>query len=350
MKKTLVALIIVIFGVLVGLRIMQVQKESNQESIGIEQTYARDGFPVELAPVESKIFDQHIRVNANVNGIKQDTVVTNVYARVKKIHHQVGDQVEANEVIISLDKEDPRSSAMYRQQKAVYDTILKTYNRMLDLYERGAVSQSQFDEIKLKLDVEKANLEAIVETVNLSSATGGVILDIQAREGEMVTPNAPVATVARTDRVRLVASVSEDDIKKIRVGQQVVVESYNDSKSNYGKVSKLSLNANARSGLFKVEMDVDNRNKAMRIGTFTQAKIEIVNDPQAVVTDIRALQQDSDGSHYVFVLDGDRVRRVKVETQGQNDTLVRLKSGVSAGDRVVVAGTSRLADDTKVSF
>ena len=169
-----------------------------------------------------------------------------------------------------------------------------------------------------------------------------MILDLNAREGELVTPARPVAVVARMDRVRLVSEVSESDIRNIQTGQRVIVDNAQGGESNTGNVTKVSLNANPSTGLFRIEMEVENKGYALRIGTYTTARIEVLRDDQALSADLRALQEEPDGSYYMYVVEGDRVFKRSVEISGMNDERVRIISGIGDNDRVVVSGFTRL--------
>ena len=350
MKKFIYLSIVVVFLVAVFVRINAISSLADKEAPGIDQYYRDNGIPVEVSTVKRGECLAFCRVNAQVLGLRQTEIVTQVAAKILKVHHEVGDRVKADEVIISLDKEDPRSSAQYRQLKAVYETTLLNYRRILELKESGAVSQSEFDSIKMKLDVDRANLESVMETVSLSSPIDGVILDLNAREGELVTPARPVAVVARMDRVRLVSEVSESDIRNIQTGQRVIVDNAQGGESNTGNVTKVSLNANPSTGLFRIEMEVENKGYALRIGTYTTARIEVLRDDQALSADLRALQEEPDGSYYMYVVEGDRVFKRSVEISGMNDERVRIISGIGDNDRVVVSGFTRLSDNRKVLF
>ncbi|MBN2298205.1 MAG: efflux RND transporter periplasmic adaptor subunit [Deltaproteobacteria bacterium] len=350
MRKIIYLGIVILFIAAVFLRMNKITSMAEQDAVGIEQYYKANGIPVEVEQVRRGEFLVYCRVNAQVVGLKQTEISTPIAAKILKVHHQVGDMVKADEVIISLDKEDPRSSAQYRQQKAVYETTLKNYNRMLELQESGAVSVSQLDEIKMKLDVDRANLESVVESVSLSSPMDGVVLDINAREGELIAPMKSVATVARMDRVRLIADVSESDVIRISPNQKIAVKSIDGNGESLGHVTKVSLNANPKTGLFHLEMEADNKKGQLRIGTYTTARIEVLNDPNALYADLRALQRDTDGKNYVYVINNDHVMKKIIETSGLNDEYVRILSGVTEDDKVVVSGFKRLGDSVKVIY
>jgi len=350
MRKIIYLGIIAAFITAVFLRINKISVLAEQDAAGIEQYYKTNGIPVDVDEVKKGEFLVYCRVNAQVMGLKQTEISTPIEAKILKVHHKVGDMVRANEIIISLDKEDPRSSARYRQLKAVYETTLKNYNRMLELQESGAISVSQLDEIKMKLEVDRANLETVVETVSLSSPVDGVLLDINAREGELISPMKSVATVARVDRVRLIADVSESDVARIRQDQKIVVNGMNNTGESIGHVTKVSLNANPKTGLFHLEMEADNTQGQLRIGTYTTARIEVVNDPDSLYADLRALQRDNQGKSFMYVVVNDRAMKRSIEADGFNDKYIRILSGVSQDERVVVSGFKRLDDNVMVIY
>ncbi|HOS97341.1 MAG TPA: efflux RND transporter periplasmic adaptor subunit [Deltaproteobacteria bacterium] len=349
MKKIILIGAAALFVVAIIIRINAISRSAGKEASGVEQVYKEQGIPVQASPVMAGEFKVFCRANAMVFGIRQTEITTPVAARILKVHHQVGEKVRANEPIISLDKEDPKSSAQYRQLKAVYETTLKNYNRLLGLKDSEAIAQNQLDEMKMKLDVDKANLESVIETVRLSSPMDGTIIDLNAREGEFISPMVPAAIVAKTDRVRLIADVGETDIRCIRVGQNVLVNGGDGPGGGTGRVTKVSLTANPSTGLFRIEMEADNSRQAMRLGTYTAVRIEVVNDPGATYADVRALQEDKNGKGFVYVVRGGVARKTPVETSGMNDDFVRISSGVSPGELVVTRGFSRLDDGVRVS-
>jgi RND family efflux transporter MFP subunit len=350
MRKLVFPAIIVIFVLAVLLRIAVISSLAGREAPGIEYYYRNNGVPVEVETVRKGEFVVLCRVNALVHGLRQTQIVAQTSGKILRVNHEVGDRVEADEVIVSLDREDPRSSAQYRQLKAVYETTLLNYRRILELRDSGAVSQSELDQAKMQLDVDRANLESVVEAVALSSPIDGTILDINAREGELVTPSRPVAVVAQTDRVRLTAEVSESDIRNLEVGQRVFVENGSKEAPNAGSVTRVTLNADPRTGLFRIEMEVENRGSAMKVGTYTTAQVEVVRDEQALYADLRALQQEPDGSYFVYAVSGEEALKTPVRIAGMNDDFARILSGLSESDAVVVKGFTRLGDGVKVLF
>lgn len=76
----------------------------------------------------------------------------------------------------------------------------------------------------------------------------GVILVAHAREGEIVLPGAPVATVVDLSRVRLEAEIDEFDVNRVHVGDEVRISAEGVSGSFRGRVEEIP-SAVSRRGL-----------------------------------------------------------------------------------------------------
>ena len=57
---------------------------------------------------------------------------------------------------------------------------------------------------------------------------------------------------------------------------------------------------------------------------------------------------EEDNESFVYIGQDNVARKEKVELGYQNDAEVEIRSGVSAGDRVVVAGQGSLTDGAKI--
>lgn len=78
-----------------------------------------------------------------------------------------------------------------------------------------------------------------------------------------------------------------------------------------------------------------------------EAAITTRHLPSATVVPLGALLRDGDG-WAVYVLDGDRVRRRAVTIGERSETLAEVRSGLSAGERVVLYPGEAIADGTRV--
>ncbi|MGZ5126690.1 MAG: HlyD family secretion protein [Burkholderiales bacterium] len=144
----------------------------------------------------------------------------------------------------SLWKKNFVSSAV-RDQAA---TVLKQSSAAMERDQalRGAAEKN--------VELAKANVRNADETLKLAKITlayttlrapfDGVILVRHAELGEVVVPGTPIVTLADLDHVWLRAYINEKDIRKIRHGQEVTVntDTY-PGKKYHGRVSFISSSA-----------------------------------------------------------------------------------------------------------
>lgn len=83
----------------------------------------------------------------------------------------------------------------------------------------------------------------------------------------------------------------------------------------------------------------------LRTGMFARARLVTGESPDAVVIPEEALVVGADESH-VFVVEGDRARRVVVRTGRRTAGVIEIVSGLSPGDRVIVAGHLKLRGES----
>ena len=93
----------------------------------------------------------------------------------------------------------------------------------------------------------------------------------------------------------------------------------------------------------RVRVSIDNRERILRPGGFVKVRVPIAtrSDALAVPKEAVLLQ---DGKRIVFVVRGETVEKVVVETGLSNDEFYEIQSGLVEGDQVVVGGTAVLRD------
>jgi membrane fusion protein (multidrug efflux system) len=91
-----------------------------------------------------------------LEGVRQAVITAKIAEAVEKVMVSEGDRVEADQVLIQLDRTGPTSN--FIQAQSLYLNAEKNYKKMKYLYDEGAVSESQFDAAKTEYEVSKANL------------------------------------------------------------------------------------------------------------------------------------------------------------------------------------------------
>ena len=178
--------------------------------------------------------------------------------------------------------------------------------------------------------------KAVNDTV-IKAPFSGYISERPVAAGESVTPATKVATLMRTQAVKMNAQVPESEVANLRVGMgvSVKVEGYSDREFS-GQITAINPAIDPNSRAVTVEAEIKNANNQLRSGMFATARIRQAGTEQGVFIPASAAQTQSESATaQVYILEGDTAR-VRVVQLGEKDgELVRVVSGLK-GDEVIV--------------
>jgi multidrug efflux pump subunit AcrA (membrane-fusion protein) len=179
----------------------------------------------------------------------------------------------------------------------------------------------------------------------------GFISDRPAAVGQNVTTSSKVATILRTNPIKLKLMLPELNAGLVRTGMTVSasVAAYADKKFE-GKVAAINPAVDVASRAITVEVSFNNPSGQLRPGMFATARISQPGDKAAIfVARPAILTQAGSNSAYVFVIESGiaRVRVVQV-AEGEGE-MARVTSGLSAGEVVAAGNLDRLFDGAEVA-
>lgn len=167
--------------------------------------------------------------------------------------------------------------------------------------------------------------------------------------GELVraVPATPVYELTVDSLLKLRGMVPERAIDQVHAGQtvEVRVDAY-PKRVFAARLRRVNPTIDARSRTFEIEAIVPNDEQLLRPGGFAKAEI-ILNASDAAQTVPPAAIVALAGVNKIFVLDGQRVREVKVEAATRGADWVEIRGDLRPGDIVVTSGQSQLFDGAR---
>jgi HlyD family secretion protein len=347
------------------------------EKVYAEPATARKIEAVVTAPGE---IDPKFKVNISAH----------VIGKIEHLNFNEGDNVRRGQVLLELERpsyvaqrdrmraelENHRIEVI--RAKAALDTAQLAYNRAVKLRQEGIQAQELYDKARLDLDnaragydsakqgVQQGNASIVQAETDLSyttitSPTDGKVVQLNAREGEVVIPgtmNNPgsvIAVIADMSQILVEAEVGETEVVGIHPGlaAKVHVDAVPD-KDYAGHVSEIGASAAVRAGAgngiryFKVKVAIDNPDERLRPGMSAQVSIvtqtagDALSVPiQSVVDRVPGAKTDEENADesvpkkkYVFLVQNGKVKMVEV-TPGISDATHVAVSGIRQGDPVV---------------
>ncbi|HEX5834156.1 MAG TPA: efflux RND transporter periplasmic adaptor subunit [Pyrinomonadaceae bacterium] len=325
------------------------------------------GSPVRRGQMLVKLDDAEL-------GLKVEQAATQVEqarAAVRQAEEKIG--LKPNQTF------DPNRVAEVAAAKVTLDLADKELRRAEKLIESGDVSRSFYDQQRARRDqlkeqydvalaqarqnyaavevartnVANAQSQLALARKNLSyalivSPIDGFVAERTADLGEYVSPQQKVATVVRTNPLRIRIDIPEQAIPEVKVGQSVSVTTSAWPDKNFaGRVARIAPNVSAESRTLTVEAEIDNSGGALKPGQFATVRILQERAAPAVLVPARAIVTEAGVSRLFVIKDGHAEQRVVQLGQTEGD-LVEIKNGVAADEQVATSGVERLSDGVAV--
>ena len=270
---------------------------------------------------------------------------------------------------------DPNGVAEVGAARAALDLAEKQLRRYERLIESGDVSRSAYDQQKAQRDQLRQQYEAALAQANQSyagvqtaraasqgaasqveqarkavrdvvivSPISGYVADRPADVGEYVSTSSKIATVVRTNPLRVRIDIPEQAIASVQLGQSVsmTTSSYPD-RSFAGRVARVSPNVSANSRTMTVEAEVDNGSGLLKPGQFATVRILLPESSPATLVPARAVRTEGDTSRVFVIKDGVAQERLVQLGQAEGE-LVEIKGNVGADELVATSNVEQLND------
>ena len=315
--------------------------------------------------------------------------VVNVFSRVDghiaKLHVDKGDWVEANRLMIEIDHTDyvhavnqaranlaAAKANVTRQDTSVKNARL-TLDRMKALIKEQFVSQQDLDTAEINYDGAAAQLESLKAQVQqmevalaqaetnltysyIRAPFAGYIAERNLDLGAYVsgstastsTMSRGIVSLQQIEPVRILIEVVEKDVPLVQMGQKAEIraEAY-PSRAFEGKVTRIVQALNRATRTMTVEVDLPNKDHALKGGMFARVDLMVGEHPDAVLIPADALTRLED-LQYVYVIREGKAVQVPVEVGQRSEKRIEITNGLAGDETVIVSGKDLVSNGTPV--
>ncbi|MCC6145821.1 MAG: efflux RND transporter periplasmic adaptor subunit [Candidatus Hydrogenedentes bacterium] len=326
--------------------------------------------PVRYVTVEPARPDQFRYYSGVARAEVESRLSFKVAGTVTEISVTVGDAVEAGAPIARLNASDyqlqvQQAEAGLTQAAADARNSAATYLRVQQLYENNNASKSELDGARAMAEASAARVRSIekqfelarkqVEYTQLVAPQAGLISGVPAEVNENVQAGQPIAILSSTEKPEVSISVSEGDIGYLQVGQGALVTLNAIPGGKFsGHITEVGVATARFSTTYPVTIQLDEDDPRVRPGMAAEVRIEFEQtaEQDCFYLPPSAVQEDDRG-RFVFVIEGTgdeqgvaRRRDVVVGDLGPQG--IAVLEGVSAGERVITAGVTRISEGLAV--
>ncbi|MEN4827785.1 MdtA/MuxA family multidrug efflux RND transporter periplasmic adaptor subunit [Pseudomonas sp. P39-UII1] len=331
-----------------------------------------EAVPVRVEPVRVGDFPLYYKALGTVTATNTVNVRSRVAGELVKIHFKEGQQVKAGDLLAEI---DPRSYRIALQQAegTLAQNQAQLKNAQVDLarykglYAEDSIAKQTLD----TSEAQVAQFQGLVKTNQAQVNDARLNLDFtqirapingrvglrQLDLGNLVAANDTTALVVitQTEPINVAFTLPETELSTVleryRSGASLPVEAWDRSDSKLqstGVLGSIDNQIDTTTGTLKFKGRFENKDLALFPNQFVNVRLLADTLKQVVMAPAAAIQFGNDGT-FAYVVNAENtvnVRKLKVgATDGENSVILE---GLKAGDRLVLEGTDRLREGTKV--
>ena len=323
--------------------------------------------PVQVKPVESAALNPPYEYIGRVEPIQDVELRAQIEGYVLSVHFKEGSLVKVGELLFTIDPEQYEARVAVRkaeigQAQAALERA-ERYLKRLEVSDARAITQTDLD--SARSDVAQGRAAVLQAQANLTLAEidlkhtriiapiGGRIGRTVANVGDYVSPAlGTLVRVVQTDPIRVAFSVTDKDYLKVR--ENIADASIQDAlrirlRLPTGTVPDLTGTRDyednamsAETATLSVRARFSNAQGYLVPNGYVTVLVDLADAPKRPAVPQEALVTDRDGK-FVYVVDQEGKTQVRrVETGVTENGRVAIRSGVTAGEQVVVQGVQKV--------
>ncbi|MBI3653517.1 MAG: efflux RND transporter periplasmic adaptor subunit [Acidobacteria bacterium] len=249
------------------------------------------------------------------------------------------------------------SQIVYDQARTQADTARAQANAAKQQYEVAinvarqnnqgiATAQAALEAARAQVAIAR---KAVNDTV-ITAPFAGYISERPVALGEYVTPQSKIATLLKTNPIKLKVQLPEGDAARARRGVTVsaTVAAFPNTEFS-GQVSDVNPALDPASRTVTVEVNLKNDNNRLKPGMFASAKLYEQGGGRGIFVPKAAVMTEANiSTARVYVVEGEVARLRVVQTGETEGDSIRLVHGVKEGEVVVTSNLEQLYDGAKI--
>lgn len=299
----------------------------------------------EAKPAE---FNHFLEVQGKVDGEDNIAVSAQMAGAITAVFVKEGDKVRKGQVLAQIDNSVMQQQVASTKQQLDFATSM--YAKQKALWDQQIGSEVQY----LTAKNNKENLEKAMATLNdqlemtrIKSPINGSVEEVNLKVGQMASPGLPAIRVVNFSTVKVVAEIAEAYAPKVKVGDKVIVFFPDFNVEIPSQIRFTSKYINPINRTFQSEVRLGSSKVEYRANMMAVVKINDYRNLSAFSVPV-TLIRDSQSGKYIYVAKEENgklvARRLLVTVGSTYNGLAEIKSGVTAGDKIITTGFNNLID------
>lgn len=327
--------VVVLLVLLIALRVVQA-RTTEEAAPTVEEIREQQGVPVTAATAVREDMNVWRSFSGTVSGVRDAVVRARTGDEIAAVPVSAGQQVSRGQTLVRVAGQ--AAQARMRQARSALEQAQRAMERLRPLHEAGAISDQEWENAVTRYEMARDDLAAAGDPLTLTSPLSGTVTEVMARPGMIPSPGDPLVRVADLSRLVVRLHVSASDARAVREGEPARIPG-----GPTGEVSRIALQADPATRLVEVEVGFPPGARLVP-GTLERVEVRVGSEPDVVQVPSDAVREGA-----VWVIDEEsRAYLRPVDVGLVTSESAEIRSGLEAGERVVVRGASLLSDGVLV--
>lgn len=327
--------------------------------------------PVVTHAVEAKPMPVRITAVGNVQSLSMVPVRPRVEGEVVKVHFSEGQEVHEGAPLFTLDfraaeAARKQAEANLARDRAQLERAKRDLERYSILLQSGSATRQKVEQLTSDVGVSEAAIKADLAAIDnaklaldyafIKAPVAGRTGTINAKLGSLAKPgdSQPMVTITQMRPITVAFSVAENHLPRIRAAMasgplEVTVGSASDPGLNaLGQLTFVDSTIDVATATIALKATFPNDDTRLWPGQYVNVALTLGTEAQALTVPAEAVQTGQTGQ-YVFVVTSENAADIRPVTVDRIlDGVAVIRTGLNAGERVVIEGQMRLAPGAKV--
>ncbi|HUU29198.1 MAG TPA: efflux RND transporter periplasmic adaptor subunit [archaeon] len=307
--------------------------------------------PVRTVKIVEEEIPRVVRACGITTSSKQMKLSFKTGGIVKKILVEDGDRVIKGKVLAELDLTE--IEARLSQAEIAFEKAHRDLNRVRNLFRDSVVTTEQlqdatsaFNNVSAELEITRYNLRHS----SIKAPSDGLILKRLVEENELVSPGMSVFVFSSSEAgFVLRVGVSDREILNLALGDSAAVSFDTFGERRFTAVVS-EMPAGSSYGMFEIELTLLDMDVTLLTGMVGCAEIYSHKVQRFPVVPVDALVDAEADRAFVFIRQGEVVRRKAVRLGSFSGENVAVLEGLLLGQEVVKEGVPYLSDGSRVKL
>ena len=325
-------------------------------------------YPVDVATLEQRQVQYTVNAPGSIEAFQQVQITARVAGAVDKVAFVEGQEVKAGDVLVVIESQRyqiavAQAKASFTKAQATQRAAEAAQQRRLGAQEQspGLVPGEEIEQKRTAVDTAKADVEQARQAVRVAELNlresfvrapiAGTVQTRTVQQGQYLAAGNVLATILQRDPLLLRFQVTELDAPRLKAGMEASFTVKGSQRTFTAKLTLVGGAADPQTRMVPVtaQLDPTEHEYWLRPGAFCVVNIPIGAARKGIVVPSLAVSPTEQGN-VVYIVDDKNIAHAKVVQLGMRtpDGGVELRSGVNAGEVMVIRGIEPLSDGAPV--